>query len=151
MFEGYQLQALHNPTIGSAYILGAREGIVCTTGLPFQFPGTAKPLSAVIREGPLDIEWVLEDIFDLSQLVFSAPDRCARLPLTIKLADDFLEPIASDADEEEALYEAGPIEEEDHGEEATGEATAAGGMRVLAPGTNPAPGWPHSRASGNWR
>ena len=148
IYEGYQLQTLHNPTVGSAYILGAGEGIVCTTGWPFQFPGTAKPLTAVIREGSLDIGWVLEDIFDLSQFAFSAPDKCARLPLTIKLADDFLEPIAGDADEEEALYEAGSIEIST--EKTNDEATTAGGTRTLAQGTNPA-AEPHRRASGDWR
>jgi hypothetical protein len=59
----------------------------------------------VIAEGALKVEWVLEDIFALSQPVFTAPDKCGRLPLTIKLAHDFLEPIASHADDEAALYE----------------------------------------------
>ncbi|MFQ5872326.1 MAG: hypothetical protein ACE5JL_00790 [Dehalococcoidia bacterium] len=105
LVEGERLEEAENPTIGSHLVLGAREGIVCTTGLPFRFPGTAKPLAAEIVEGPLDIEWVLEDIFALSQPVFTAPDKCSRLPLTIKLTDDFLEPIAADADEEAALYD----------------------------------------------
>jgi hypothetical protein len=105
LVEGECSDALQNPTIGSHYIVGSSEGIVCTTGLPFRFPGSAKPLAAVIAEGALNIEWVLEDIFALSQPVFSAPDKCVRLPLTIKLAHDFLEPIASNADDEAALYE----------------------------------------------
>jgi hypothetical protein len=103
--EGGCLDAVQNPTIGSHFIVGSREGIVCTTGLPFRFPGSAKPLAAVVVEGGLSIISVLEDIFALSQLVFTAPTRCMRLPLTIKLAHDFLEPIASDADDEAALYE----------------------------------------------
>jgi hypothetical protein len=105
LVEGESLDAVQNPTIGSHYVLG-REGIVCTTGRPFRFPGTAKPLAAVVIEGPLNIEWVLEDLFALSQPVFSAPDKCVRLPLPIKLNDDFLEPVAGEADEEAALYEA---------------------------------------------
>jgi hypothetical protein len=103
--EGESVHTVQNPTIGSHYIVGPRDGIVCTTGLPFRFPGTAKPLAAVAVEGALNIGWVLEDIFALSQLVFTAPDRCMRLPLTIKLAHEFLEPIASVADDEAALYE----------------------------------------------
>jgi hypothetical protein len=103
--EGECVDAVQNPTIGSHYIIGAGEGIVCTTGLPFRFPGSAKPLAAVITAGALNIQWVLEDIFALSQAVFTAPDKCVRLPLTIKLAHDFLEPIASNADDEAALYE----------------------------------------------
>jgi hypothetical protein len=105
LVEGEGVGAVQNPTIGSHYIIGAGEGIVCTTGLPFRFPGSAKPLAAVIAAGALNIEWVLEDIFALSQAVFTAPDKCVRLPLTIKLAHDFLEPIASNADDEAALYE----------------------------------------------
>jgi len=104
LVEGESLAAAGNPTIGSSWVLGPREGIVSTTGVPFRFPGTAKPLAAVIVEGPLDIERVLEDIFALSQPCFTSPDKCTRLPLTIKLADDFLEPIASDEDEDEARY-----------------------------------------------
>ena len=107
LVEGQHVLALRNPTIGSYYVLNSQEGIVCPTGEPFRLPGTAKPLSAVIAEGDLDIQWVLEDIFALSQLAFTAPDRCVRLPATIKLADDFLEPIASESDDDEALYDDG--------------------------------------------
>jgi len=105
VFEGLSLQELNNPTIGSAYTFNGKEGLICTTGKPFRFTGTAKPLTAVIREGSLNINWVLEDIFDLTQLTFMAPDKCIRLPLTIKLADDFLKSIISESDEEEALYD----------------------------------------------
>lgn len=105
LFDGEDPSGVRNPTVGSYHVLGPREGIVCTTGRPFHFPGTAKPLTAVIAEGPLDIEWVLEDLFALSQLAFTAPDKCVRLPLTIKLCDDLLEPIAAEAEDESALYE----------------------------------------------
>jgi hypothetical protein len=105
LIEGEDLSSVQNPTVGSRHLIGPHEGIVCTTGRPFRFPGTAKPLAAVKVEGVLDIDWVLEDIFALSQLVFTAPDKCMRLPLTIKLAHDFLEPIAGDANDEAALYE----------------------------------------------
>ena len=87
--------------------------VVCTTGLPFKFDGTAKPLSVIVVEGDLNMEWVLEDIFGLSQLVFSAPERCQRLPITIKIADDFLEPIASTVDEEALRYDTDDEDEDD--------------------------------------
>lgn len=98
--------SLVNPQIGAYYVSqeSSHDGFVCTTGWPFRLPGTVKPLHASIVEGDLAISWVLEDIFALSQLIWAAPDRCARLPLTIKLADDFLDPIAAEADEEKALY-----------------------------------------------
>jgi len=108
--EGASFETLHNPTVGSYRVRGPKEGIICTTGLPFRFPGTARPLAAVIAEGALDIAWVLEDLFALSQLIFAAPRGCARLPVTIKLDDDFLEPIAGEADEEAALYEESEVE-----------------------------------------
>jgi len=113
LVEGRRIDQAGNPTVGSWWTPGTREGIVCTTGWPFRFPGTAKPLSAVVSDGELIIEWVLEDLFALSQLIFTAPDKCSRLPIMIKLADDFLEPIAGDADEEEALYESEDAEEAD--------------------------------------
>ena len=99
-------ELLVNPVIGSYYFAStnSRDGFVCDTGWPFELPGTAKPLHAYIVEGELNISWILEDTFALSQLIYAAPDRCARLPLTIKLADDFLEPIAAEANEEKALY-----------------------------------------------
>jgi hypothetical protein len=111
LVEGEQLQQTQNCLVGSYYLLDRTEGVICTTGRPFRFPGTANPLTAVVVEGALDIAWVLEDIFALSQLAFAAPDKCARLPVTVKLADDFLEPIASQADDESALYETEPTDE----------------------------------------
>lgn len=106
IFEGETIDAVDNPTIGSYRVLRNGEGVVCTTGKPFRFKGTSKPLNASIVEGDLNTEWVLEDISALSHLVFTAPDKCMRLPATLKFADDFLEPIASAVeDEEDALYD----------------------------------------------
>jgi hypothetical protein len=108
---GQSLGALTNPLVGSYFVLDARSGIVATTGAPFQFPGTAEPLSLEIVEGDLQIEAVLEDAYALSTLIYSAPDRCGRLPVTIRLADDLLEPIAgADPDDESALYDTEAIE-----------------------------------------
>lgn len=94
-----------NPDMGSYTVFDSRSGAVCTTGSPFSFSGTANPLSVIGVEGDLNMEWVMQDIFDLSQLVFSAPDRCQRLPATIKIADDFLEPLAGFVDEDALNYD----------------------------------------------
>jgi hypothetical protein len=94
-----------NPSLGSYFTINSKEGIMCNTGRPFLSQGTAKPLHAVIAEGNLDIKNVLEDIFSLSQLIWSAPDKCGKLPVTIRLADDLLEPIASKVEIDEAIYE----------------------------------------------
>ena len=93
------------PQLGSWRPINDKEGIVCNTGKPFRFKGTVNPLHVVIVEGELVIDCVLEDTFALSQLIFSAPLRCGRLPATIRLADDFLEPIASKVELDEAMYD----------------------------------------------
>jgi hypothetical protein len=116
LVQGTDLESMMNPEVGTYLRLRDREGILCTTGSPFDIPGTAKPLSVHIADGPLDLDKVMEDIFHLSQLVYTAPDKCARLPLTIKLADDLLQPIAGEADEEEAKYEPDDAEQGDEHE-----------------------------------
>jgi hypothetical protein len=146
--EGTELAMVHNPTIGSSHTLGASEGIVCTTGEPFRLPGTAKPVAAVIVEGTLRIDWVLEDIADLAQLVFTAPDRCARLPATIKLADDFLEPIASATDQEGALYDEDTPEDEEGADELE-EPKTARQRDAATRGPRPAPAGDTAGRGGN--
>lgn len=94
-----------NPTIGTYFIINKTEGIVCNTGVPYRFPGTASPLSVRIAAGSVTLTHALHDIFALSQLTWSAPDRPSRVPITTKLGDLFLRPLAADSDED-ALYEA---------------------------------------------
>jgi hypothetical protein len=107
---GYRLvsklkQAIKNPQVGSWCDWNEREGIVCNTGYPFSFPGTAKPLRVRIAWGDLAIEKVLQDIFDMSQLCWPRPDHCIRLPIDLKLCDDFLRAIAAEADDDEAQFD----------------------------------------------
>jgi len=111
MAEGIRLDSLDNPRVGSWFRLSDKDGIVCNTGAPFLTQGTAKPLHVRIADGHLEIEKVLEDVFALSNLTWAAPDKCQRLPITTKLGDTFLRPIASPADVEKALY--GEEEEEE--------------------------------------
>jgi hypothetical protein len=94
-----------NPTVGSYFVLNENEGMVLTTGKPFLTQGTAQPLDINIHTGDIKIEPILEDIFSLSQLIWSAPDKCSRVPITIKLADEFLRPIAAVTDEEDIYAE----------------------------------------------
>jgi len=95
---------LENPRIGAAYQVGPDEGIVCTTGFPFPLRGTASPLAIRIYEGPLNLDWVMEDVFRKSLLAWSAPDHCLSVPIDLKLCDEILRAFAADADEEEAVY-----------------------------------------------
>ncbi len=96
--------AVQNPKVGAYFLIDGKQGVVCTTGWPFRFPGTVNPLHVCVAFGDLDIEKVLSDIFAFSQLAWSAPDKPSRLPITIKLGDMFLRPIASESDDEAALY-----------------------------------------------
>ena len=95
---------IENARIGSWFAIDACEGVVCTTGWPFKLRGTANPLHVRLAKGDLDIVDLLEDIFLLSQLCWPVPDRCMRLPIDLKLCDDFLSSIASEADDDDAVY-----------------------------------------------
>src|SRR5205807_2544162 len=89
---------------GSWRELNDREAILCTTGFPFRFDGTVKPLYIRLVRGELDLAKVLEDTSAMSQLCWPVPNRCMRLPIDLKLCDDLLRATAADADEEEAIY-----------------------------------------------
>lgn len=93
-----------NPTIGAWEKIGEGEGIVCTTGFPFKFRGTVKPLMVRLATSDLHLEYVLEDTFAMSQLCWPVPDRCMRLSIDLKLCDDYLRSIAADADEDTGQF-----------------------------------------------
>ncbi len=95
---------LVNARVGTWFALSDREGVVCTTGYPFTLPGTANPLTVRIVRGALTLHDVLEDTFVMSLLSWPVPDRCMRLPIDIKLCDDFLRSVAADADDDEATF-----------------------------------------------
>lgn len=95
---------LVNPRIGSWQELNHLEAILCTTGYPFRFEGTVKPLYVKVVRGNLDLAKIVEDTFRMSQLCWPVPNRCMRLPIDLKLCDDLLRATAADADEEEAIY-----------------------------------------------
>jgi hypothetical protein len=112
---------LRNPTIGAWEILNSKEGIVCTTGFPFHLRGSANPLLVRIVAGDLNLEYVLEDTFDMSQLSWPVPDSFIRLSIDLKLCDETLRSIASAADDDE-----GQFGEEETGDDATGERLTVG-------------------------
>lgn len=126
LFEGVALGALHNPLIGSWSMQAPRDAIVALTGQPFRLRGTANPLSVHLADGDGPLEDSLEDIFALSQLAFTAPDQCSKLPITIKLCDDFLRPIASRVDAAAGTYGEDEVDEDEDGEvtESSADATA---------------------------
>jgi hypothetical protein len=64
-----------------------------------------------IVDGDLDIEKVLRDVYWLSVLAWTNPEGVQSTPVTIKLADDWLEPVAAEVSESEGLFE--PLDDED--------------------------------------
>lgn len=92
-----QREWIDNPTIGTYVCDLSDDAFVCNTGSPYMHAGTTKPLH-IIKEGPLSIENVLEDVFFLSNLTFTKIDDCARQPLSVKMTDIRLREIAGEYD-----------------------------------------------------
>ena len=101
---------LDNPTIGTWETLSKTEGIVCTTGWPFNIPGTVEPLTVLLARGDLNLVNILEDTFRMAQLCWSTPTGCMRLPVDLKLCDEYLRAFAGRADDDKAVF--GESEEE---------------------------------------
>ena len=101
---------LENPTMGTWEVFSKSEGIVCTTGWPFNIPGTVEPLVVLLARGNLDLVKILEDTFGMAQLCWPTPTGCMRLPVDLKLCDEHLRAFAGRADEDKALF--GESEEE---------------------------------------
>lgn len=95
---------VRNPTVGAWKPVSDRAGILCTTGYPFSFMGTVKPLLIRIAAGDLRLEYVLEDTFGFAQLCWPVPDRCMRLSIDLKLCDDALRSNAGAADSDEGQF-----------------------------------------------
>lgn len=98
------IDGVRNPRIGVALELATDEGIVCNTGYPFRLNGSVNPVLVRVAKGPLDLSKILEDTFRKSLLAWPVPDRMIRLPIDLKLCDEFLRAAAADADEDEATY-----------------------------------------------
>lgn len=81
--------------IGTYKIISNREAFICNTGPPFKYRGTTKPLH-ILKEGPMPIETVLEDVFYLACLTWTKIDDCSRLPISIKMNDIRLREIAGE-------------------------------------------------------
>lgn len=98
---------LENPIAGAYKLFDTKEGFIYNTGFPFPIPGTAKPLHLSLKAGDVEFLKVMEDVFCQSMMAFSAPDRSNSLPVTIKLIDTLLEPLAATVEviEEEEEYE----------------------------------------------
>jgi len=92
---GRQEDWVENPTTGTYKIISNGEAFICNTGPPFKYRGTTKPLH-ILKEGPMSIETVLEDVFYLACLTWTKIDDCSRLPISIKMNDIRLREIAGE-------------------------------------------------------
>lgn len=104
LFEASQTRDrdfVRNPAVGTYVVTAKDEGFVATTGEPFRHDGTANPLYVRVIRGGLSIEHCLEDVFALSCLAWTRPEDCSRYPITLKLADRFLEESGNPTDEED--------------------------------------------------
>jgi hypothetical protein len=93
-----------NPTFGCYKLFGS-TGFLVTTGRPFTYQGTSKPLQVVKIEGELDLAMVLEDVFALANLAWTKPDSCLRIPITMKMLDIRLREWGGDYDEDQLRFE----------------------------------------------
>ncbi len=95
--NGYE--KLENPRSGSYFNLSAKEGFIFSTGFPFKIPGSVKPLYLSMIAGNADFNKILMDVYNQCMLAYSAPDRSNSLPITIKLIDNLIQPLANSYEE----------------------------------------------------
>jgi hypothetical protein len=101
--QGYMQERTENPKIGVYKIFG-NTAFLCTTGRPFRYRGTTKPLQITKVEGNLPFKLIIEDIFALANLTWTKPDYCSRLPISIKMVDIRLREIAGGYSEDRLKF-----------------------------------------------
>jgi len=75
-----------------------KDAYIFNTGYPYQVPGSSNPLHVTLAWGNIDFDKALQDVFSLTQLTFSAPDRPSSLPLPLKLIDTLIRDVAHEFD-----------------------------------------------------
>ncbi len=93
-----QKEWVENPMIGT-YVqdIFKDDAFICTTGPPYEHKGTTVPLH-IIKDGPLSINSILQDVFYLSNLTWTKIDDCSRHPLSVKMTDIRLREFAGEYD-----------------------------------------------------
>lgn len=110
--QGYE--KLENTAAGTYRIVDRVNGFIFNTGYPFKINGTANPIHVTLKDGNIDFEKALQDIFAQTILAFSAPDKPNSLPICLKLIDSFLAPIAANfQDIDDGIEEVEVIEDEE--------------------------------------
>ncbi|MDF2188325.1 hypothetical protein [Paraflavitalea sp. CAU 1676] len=92
---------LHNPDCGT-YLYpneqNKKDAFIFNTGYPYQVPGTSQPIHISYCCGNINFGQALQDIFNLTQITFSSPDRPTSLPLPLKLIDTLIRDVAHEND-----------------------------------------------------
>ena len=96
--QGSMQERIENPRLGTYKIFGD-NAFLCTTGRPYRYNGTTQPLQVVKIEGTMEFKLILDDLFALSNLTWTKPDYCSRLPISIKMTDIRLREVAGEYDE----------------------------------------------------
>ena len=78
-------RSLENPECGTYFFMNKKEAFIFNTGKPYSVPGTSKPIHVSFTCGNINFEKALEDIFRLTQITFSSPDRPTSLPSAVKV------------------------------------------------------------------
>jgi hypothetical protein len=91
-------RALTNPDCGTYFILNNKDAFIFNTGWPYSVPGSSKPIHVSLTWGSIDFEKAIEDVFRLTQITFSSPDRPTSLPLPLKLIDTLIRDVAHEYD-----------------------------------------------------
>jgi len=91
-------RALANPDCGTYFILNNKDAFIFNTGWPYSVPGSSKPIHVSLTWGSIEFEKAIEDIFRLTQITFSSPDRPTSLPLPLKLIDTLIRDVAHEYD-----------------------------------------------------
>lgn len=87
-------RSLENPECGTYFFMNKKDAFIFNTGKPYSVPGSSKPIHVSFTCGDIDFEKALEDIFHLTQITFSSPDRPTSLPLPLKLIDTLIRDVA---------------------------------------------------------
>lgn len=94
-----QNKILVNADCGTVvYTERKKDAYIFNTGFPYRVPGSSNPLHVTLAWGDIDFDRALQDVFSLTQLTFSAPDRPSSLPLPLKLIDTLIRDVAHEFD-----------------------------------------------------
>lgn len=90
--------SLENPVSGTHFYMNSNDAFIFNTGAPYKVPGSSNPIHVSFTAGNIDFGKALEDIFRLTQITFSSPDRPTSLPLPLKLIDTLIRDVAHEYD-----------------------------------------------------